>query len=242
MHLVGSLLGPLLVVGLVFNIDSDLLGSLLHSFDLLHGLVVNIDVESNVVDILIVLDQEIPLSGEVHDEVLTRCFFSQINTGDVGLVEGNWENVNLNHVLVHIPEALHELVLEDLVTHFLVRFGQVAGEERNVGVGFRVMEVKTSLGFTFSNEGSPDALEVVKGILGCLELHNSFDLGDSFGLSFFLIFCRNLPPLDDGRNLGDSLRVLSHSSNEVVSLGSDGFVHFFFVVNKVALEKVGQDD
>ena len=148
----------------------------------------------------------------------------------------------MNEVLVHIPKTLNEYALEDLDTHFLVRFEQVGGEKGNIRIDFRVMEVKSSLGFSFLNEGSPNVLEVIKGILERIELHNSFDLGDSFGLSFFLIFCRNLPPLDDGRNLGDSLRVLSHSSNEVVSLGSDGFVHFFFVVNKVALEKVGQDD
>lgn len=81
-------------------------------FNSLQSLGIDIDVETNSIDISEKFAQFFSFSDVIDDEVLTSFFGSKINSSDVSVVELNWIDVDLKDLFVDFFKSLQKFVFK----------------------------------------------------------------------------------------------------------------------------------
>ena len=83
------------------------------------------------------------MSWVVNYEVFTFLFTSQVNSTNIRIVKGNWEDVYLQDVFIYLSETLDKFFFE-LFLSFLSVFEKPLGNQREIGVVFFVVEEKSN--------------------------------------------------------------------------------------------------
>jgi len=75
-------------------------------FNSLQSFGIDIDVETDSIDISVEFAQFFSFIDIINDEVLTSLFGSKINSSDIGVVEFNWIDVDLKDFFVDFFKSL----------------------------------------------------------------------------------------------------------------------------------------
>lgn len=91
-------------------------------FNSLQSFGIDIDVETDSIDISVKFAQFFSFIDIINDEVLTSLFGSKINSSDIGVVEFNWIDVDLKDFFVDFFKSLQKIVFKlffSLLSDFL---------------------------------------------------------------------------------------------------------------------------
>lgn len=81
-------------------------------FNSLQSFGIDIDVETDSIDISVEFAQFFSFIDIINDEVLTSLFGSKINSSDIGVVEFNWIDVDLKDFFVDFFKSLQKFVFK----------------------------------------------------------------------------------------------------------------------------------
>ena len=137
-----------------------------------------------------------PMIGIIHYEVFTLLLVCQINSTDVSIIVGDWEDVYLQYVFVDLSEALDEFFFE-LFFSFLSIFEETLCNERKIWVVLLVVEKEPNFGVGLVQNAFSYFLIVFVGLLSIIKLKKSAwkyfvcFIFLIFGIDDFLLFDEN---------------------------------------------------
>jgi hypothetical protein len=174
-HLVGR--SPIIfaTVGLTlfFYFFLGLFGLLFSQLDLAKGFGIDVDVEDGERALLLVeLVDFAAVRGVVDQEIAAFFFVAQVNPTDVGVVVDHWVDVDLDNVLVDLPEALDQIFLELLLTQ-LLWLGKSLGDEREVRVILLHVEEESNFAQFIILHTDANLFIVIEGYVGAFKLEES---------------------------------------------------------------------
>ena len=125
------------------------------------------------------------MSWVVNYEVFTFLFTSQVNSTNIRIVKGNWEDVYLQDVFIYLSETLDKFFFE-LFLSFLSVFEKSLGYQREIGVVFFVVEEKSNFDICLVQNTYSYLFIYFVCFLSALELEEG--TGENFLCFILLIF------------------------------------------------------
>ena len=129
----------LLSISFILDVSLNLSNSLVILLNFFHGLIIDVDVESDTFLVFVIFDQNFSEISIINYEFTTFFLALQVNSSNVCIIALG-ENIYLDNIRIDCSENFNKLILKQFVT-FLFWFFKSASEQRDIRIYFSIVEV-----------------------------------------------------------------------------------------------------